>query len=145
MAAYRRVDDSRHLQTDCQKPGSAPVRALRSVIEYGLPFNIGIAVTDALHHSRKNHLHRVRPVGLYTGRTVRYWNNARACRKKATWRRTMTGRSRFIYPEQASHCSTTHAHTHILVVSESLAACCLCSLRVRSHRMPCVDACRHNS
>ena len=24
MAAYRRVYDSRHLQVDCQKPGSAP-------------------------------------------------------------------------------------------------------------------------
>jgi len=24
MAAYRRVYDSRHLQTDCQEPGSAP-------------------------------------------------------------------------------------------------------------------------
>jgi len=25
MAAYRRVYDSRHLQADCQEPGSAPV------------------------------------------------------------------------------------------------------------------------
>jgi len=24
MAAYRRVDDARHLQADCQEPGSAP-------------------------------------------------------------------------------------------------------------------------
>ena len=24
MAAYRRVDDSRHLQADCQEPGAAP-------------------------------------------------------------------------------------------------------------------------
>jgi len=24
MAAYRRVDDSRYLQADCQEPGSAP-------------------------------------------------------------------------------------------------------------------------
>ena len=31
MAAYRRVYDSRHLQADCQEPGSAPVT------EYGLP------------------------------------------------------------------------------------------------------------
>ena len=31
MAAYRRVYDSRYLQADYQKPGSAPV------IEYGLP------------------------------------------------------------------------------------------------------------
>jgi len=29
---YRRVYDSRHLQADCQEPGSAPL-----VIEYGLP------------------------------------------------------------------------------------------------------------
>ena len=34
MTAYRRVYDSRHLQADCQEPGSAPER---SVIEHGLP------------------------------------------------------------------------------------------------------------
>ena len=28
MAAYRRVYDSRHLQADCQEPGSAPDRTL---------------------------------------------------------------------------------------------------------------------
>ena len=32
MAAYRLVYDSRHLQADCQAPGT-----LRSAIEYGLP------------------------------------------------------------------------------------------------------------
>jgi len=37
MAAYRRVYDSRHLQADCQEPGSAP-GTLRSVIEYGRRF-----------------------------------------------------------------------------------------------------------
>jgi len=37
MAAYRPVYDSRHLQADCQEPGSAP-EPYRSVIEYGLPF-----------------------------------------------------------------------------------------------------------
>ena len=37
MAAYRRVYDSRHLQADCQQPGSAPEPYIRSVIEYGLP------------------------------------------------------------------------------------------------------------
>ena len=38
MAAYRRVYDFRHLQADCQEPGSAPepYATLRSVIEYGL-------------------------------------------------------------------------------------------------------------
>ena len=36
MAAYRRVYDSRHLQADCQEPGSAPEPYSR-VIEYGLP------------------------------------------------------------------------------------------------------------
>jgi len=35
MAAYRRVYDSRHLQADCQEPGSAP-EPYCSVIEYGL-------------------------------------------------------------------------------------------------------------
>ena len=37
MAAYRRVYDSRHLQADCEEPGSAPEPTLRSVIEHGLP------------------------------------------------------------------------------------------------------------
>jgi len=41
MAAYRRVYESRHLQADCQEPGSAPER---SVIEYGLPFYINECV-----------------------------------------------------------------------------------------------------
>ena len=36
MAAYRRVYDSRHLQADCQEPGSAPGPYVR--IEYGRPF-----------------------------------------------------------------------------------------------------------
>ena len=30
MAAYRRVYDSRHLQADCQEPGSAPEPTLGS-------------------------------------------------------------------------------------------------------------------
>ena len=38
MAAYHRVYDSRHLQADCQEPGSAPGPTLCSVIEYGLLF-----------------------------------------------------------------------------------------------------------
>jgi len=37
MAAYRRVYDSRHLQADCQEPGSAPESYARQS-EYGLPF-----------------------------------------------------------------------------------------------------------
>ena len=36
MAAYRRVYDCRHLQADCQEPGSARSGTLRSVIELGL-------------------------------------------------------------------------------------------------------------
>ena len=35
MAAYRRIYDSRHLQADCQEPGSS-TGTLRSVMEYGL-------------------------------------------------------------------------------------------------------------
>ena len=46
MAAYRRVYDSRHLQADCQEPGSAPESGtLRSVIEHGLPFMVRVGVT----------------------------------------------------------------------------------------------------
>ena len=37
MAAYRRVYDSRHVQADCQEPGSCSSGTLRSVIECGLP------------------------------------------------------------------------------------------------------------
>ena len=39
MTAYRRVYDSRHLQADCQEPGSAS-EPIRSAIEYGLPIYI---------------------------------------------------------------------------------------------------------
>ena len=43
MAAYRRVYDSRHLQADCQEPGSAPEPyARRSSMVY-LFYNIGQA------------------------------------------------------------------------------------------------------
>ena len=34
MAAYHRVYDSRHLQADCQEPGSAPVPYARSSMGY---------------------------------------------------------------------------------------------------------------
>jgi len=40
MAAYRRVYDSRHLQADCQEPGSA------LVIEYGLPFPLPLLMNQ---------------------------------------------------------------------------------------------------
>ena len=51
MAAYRRVYDSRHLQADCQEPGSA--LTLRSAIEYGLPFLLGLALDCWLISSSK--------------------------------------------------------------------------------------------
>jgi len=41
MAAYRRVYDSRHLQADCQEPGSAPEPyARQSNMRYIYPFFI---------------------------------------------------------------------------------------------------------
>jgi len=43
MAAYRRVYDSRHLQADCQEPGS-----VRSAIEYGLPLPFFVERRDAI-------------------------------------------------------------------------------------------------
>jgi len=45
MAAYRRVYDSRHLQADCQEPGSAPEPEYG--IEYGLPFTFYINSNDS--------------------------------------------------------------------------------------------------
>ena len=38
VAAYRRVYDSRHLQADCQEPGSAPEPYAQSVIDYWFLF-----------------------------------------------------------------------------------------------------------
>ena len=44
MAAYRRVYDSRHLQADCQEPGSAPLDADGSWIEHTAIFCLCRAV-----------------------------------------------------------------------------------------------------
>ena len=48
MVAYRRVYDSRHLQADCQVPGSAPEPYVRSVFEYGLPLHLLFNRTERL-------------------------------------------------------------------------------------------------
>ena len=50
MAAYRRVYDSRHLQADCQEPGSAP-EALRSVIECVLTLPFYVTVSKVFNES----------------------------------------------------------------------------------------------
>ena len=51
MAAYRRVYDSRHLQADCQEPGSAPeLYALQSSMDYLYFFLLAHAQT--FHISR---------------------------------------------------------------------------------------------
>jgi len=52
MAAYSRVYDSRHLQADCQEPGSAQEieygqPGLRSAMKYGQPFQTVILSTFA--------------------------------------------------------------------------------------------------
>jgi len=46
MAAYHRVYDSRHLQTDCQELGSAPEPCAWH--EYGLPFTFFTMVVSSL-------------------------------------------------------------------------------------------------
>jgi len=62
MAAYRRLYDSRHLQADCQEPGSAPEPyALRSVIEYGIPlpllfFSFHVVNNYSLQTCNSSHL-----------------------------------------------------------------------------------------
>ena len=46
MAAYRRVYDSRHLQADCNEPGSAPgpyTLGSRVWLPYILPFSLYVA------------------------------------------------------------------------------------------------------
>jgi len=43
MAAYRRVYDSRHLQADCQEPGSS-FGTIRSIIEYWLPLPLSVLI-----------------------------------------------------------------------------------------------------
>ena len=51
MAAYRQVFDSRHLQADCQEPGSAP-EPYAEAIEYGLP--VPFTVRSFLHDKNSN-------------------------------------------------------------------------------------------
>jgi len=46
MAAYRRVYDSRHLQADCQEPGSAPEPYARQS-SMGYLFSYLIIIFDA--------------------------------------------------------------------------------------------------
>ena len=48
MAAYRRVYDSRHLQADCQEPGSAPAR--KSSMGYLYLFS-AVAYNNARFHT----------------------------------------------------------------------------------------------
>ena len=49
MAAYRRVYDSRHLQADCQEPGSAPEPyARQSSMSYLYLFYCGCVVCQEL-------------------------------------------------------------------------------------------------
>ena len=51
MAAYRRIYDSRHLQADCQEPGSAPEPCARqSTIGYLYLFT---SVTRRIKHSSR--------------------------------------------------------------------------------------------
>ena len=42
MAAYRRVYDSRHLQADCQEPGSTPERYARQSSMGSFTFTVSV-------------------------------------------------------------------------------------------------------
>jgi len=57
MAAYRRVYDSRHLQAECQQPGSAPEPyARQSSMGYLLPFFISMLGAAGKHiHLKSDH------------------------------------------------------------------------------------------
>jgi len=52
MAAYRRVYDSRHMQADCQEPGSAPEPYTLGNRVYGLllPFLLGADICPGCYH-----------------------------------------------------------------------------------------------
>ena len=54
MAAYRRVYDSRHLQADCQEPGSAPEPTLGSRVWATFTFIFTkCGINSIKQHSRK--------------------------------------------------------------------------------------------
>jgi len=46
MAAYRRVYDSRHLQADCQEPGSAPESKARNRVWATFTFYLYVEYVD---------------------------------------------------------------------------------------------------
>ena len=49
MAAYRRVYDSRHLQADCQEPGSAPEPyARQSSMDYLYPYLLTLTMLSEM-------------------------------------------------------------------------------------------------
>jgi len=52
MAAYRRVYDSRHLQADCQEPGSAPEPYARQSSMGYLDLNL----RGSVHHRRESYV-----------------------------------------------------------------------------------------
>jgi len=52
MAAYRRVYDSRHLQADCQVPGSAPEPALGNRV-WATFFILKLCVIELPPYSRE--------------------------------------------------------------------------------------------
>ena len=73
MTAYRRVYDSRHLQADCQEPGSAPER---SVIEYGLAlpsYRILCRTPNNVHvySSKQQTIHRERETAIQETKIVK--------------------------------------------------------------------------
>jgi len=74
MAAYRRVYDSRHLQADCQEPGSAPEPYARQS-SMGYPFIEmnslhGLSDLDVVSTYRRRFPNFVRPGGAGGGRDV---------------------------------------------------------------------------
>ena len=70
MAAYRRVYDSRHLQADCQEPGSAPEPYARRTLRFLVASALDLHFTSchicpstglAIHRASHPHTHRASP------------------------------------------------------------------------------------
>ena len=91
MAAYRRVYDSRHLQADCQEPGSAPDPTLGNRVKgKGIQFNDSIyqRKVSASRQLGVNNLPRVvtqpRPGRLSNSRPLDRKSDALPLRQHAT-------------------------------------------------------------
>jgi len=116
MAAYRRVYDSRHLQANCQEPGSAPEPYARQSSMGYLTLPVGHRITYKLCLTTWKTLHNSQP--LYLSELISHYLPHRSLRSSNTNRLTRPAgiTSNFSSPAfSVSAPSTWHslpAHVH---------------------------------